>query len=241
MPKRSFVSSTQPVAIYNDKGVWPAGRAAIESLLSAQQIDWVEIGAGEINGGGLSQAGSFWLPGGWSGDYEERITPAGMENIRQFVRDGGCFVGICAGAFFASALITWEGESFDYPAGLFAGQTVGPLAGIAPWPQHAMTSIELDSRHPINAALASPRRQLYYGGPYFVLNGSQKVDIVARYAENGQPAAITFTYGAGCVFLTGLHFEAGPECVGRNEEEMGLLPAQGADWEFGGALLRWLF
>ncbi|MBN1313909.1 MAG: hypothetical protein JXA42_00505, partial [Anaerolineales bacterium] len=196
MPKRTPKSSRPQVAIYHDKGVWPSGRTAIESWLSAQQIDWVEICADEVNDEGLEQTDSFWLPGGWSGDYEERITPVGMENIRQFVRQGGRFVGICAGAFFASALITWEGESFDYPAGLFAGQTVGPVASIAPWPQHAMTSIELDPRHPINAALTTPRRQLYYGGPFFVPNGSQQVDIVAKYAENGQPAAITFPYGA---------------------------------------------
>ncbi len=236
----SPLSARPLVAIYHDQGVWPAGRIAIEQMLSLHHVPWLPLGADELNAGDLRGAGVFWLPGGWSGDYEERITPQGMEHIRRFVRAGGRLVGICAGAFFASTLIVWEGETFDYPMGLFAGQTVGPITEIAPWPQCAMTSIELNSRHPINATLTTPRQQLYYGGPIFVCNGFQAVDIVATYSTNGQVAAITFQYGEGRVFLTGLHFETGPECVGQEIRAAGILPTPGADWEFGRALLDWL-
>jgi glutamine amidotransferase-like uncharacterized protein len=228
------------VAIYHDQGVWPAGRTAIENMLTAHQVPWQSVDAQELNAGALSQVDVLWLPGGWSGDYEERIAARGMEHIRRFVRGGGRFVGICAGAFFASSLIVWEGETFDYPTGLFAGQAVGPLAEIAPWPQCAMTGLHLEPRHPINARLASPRRQLYYGGPIFVAGQVQAMDIVATYAANGEPAAITCRYGQGRVFLTGLHFETGPECLGQASHPAAAHPLQGADWEFGGALLDWL-
>jgi glutamine amidotransferase-like uncharacterized protein len=242
---RSIPSDThQPerprVAIYHGQGVWPAGRAAIEHMLMAHNVAWLPIGADELHAGDFGYADVFWLPGGWSGDYEERITPQGMEHIRQFVRAGGRFVGICAGAFFASRLIVWEGEMFDYPAGLFAGQAVGPIAEIAAWPQCAMADVDLEPRHPINATLITPRQQLYYGGPVFVPDDAQAVDIVATYSTNGQPAAVTFQYGQGRVFLTGLHFETGPGCVWRDGEVESAAPALGADWEFGKALLNWL-
>jgi glutamine amidotransferase-like uncharacterized protein len=228
------------MAIYRDQGVWPAGRAAIEHMLMAHNVAWLPIGADQLNAGDFGYADVFWLPGGWSGDYEERITPQGMEHIRQFVRAGGRFVGICAGAFFASRLIVWEGETFDYPAGLFAGHAVGPVAEIAAWPRCAMTSVELNPWHPITSALTTPRQQLYYGGPIFVPANAQEVEVVVRYAHNAQPAAIAFQYGRGRVFLTGLHFETGPECVGQDGKVEGAAPAPGADWEFGRALLSWL-
>jgi glutamine amidotransferase-like uncharacterized protein len=210
-------------------------------MLTTHKVAWLRVGAERLNAGELTEADVFWLPGGWSGDYEERITSQGMECIRQFVRTGGRFVGTCAGAFFASTFIVWEGEKFDYPTGLFAGQTVGPIAEIAPWPQCAMTGIDLETQHPINATLTTPRQQLYYGGPAFVPNGTQAVDVVATYVKNGEPAAISFQYGQGYVFLTGLHFEAGPDCVGQNIKAASTEPSPGADWEFGRALLGWLF
>ena len=43
----------------------------------------------------------------------------------------------------------------------------------------------------------------------------QPVDVVATYAQTGEPAAIAFQYGAGQVFLGGLHFEIGPDRVGQ--------------------------
>jgi len=228
------------VAIYYDQGVWPAGREAVEHMLTAHHVSWQRVNAKAVNGGDLAEFDVFWLPGGWSGDYWSRISGRGMEHLRQFVRQGGGFVGICAGAFFASALIVWEGESFDYPVGLFAGQTVGPVTEIAPWPQCAMTAIDLSPQHPVSSALSPIRRQLYYGGPVFVPNGNQPVEIVAAYAQTGEPAAITFQYGNGRVFLSGLHFETGTDCVGRDDGDVGVMPAPEADWEFGWALLDWL-
>ncbi len=228
------------VAIYRDQGVWPAGRAALEQMLTAFDVPWQPVKAEALNAGDLSCTDVLWLPGGWSGDYEAHIRPQGMEHIRQYVWAGGCFVGTCAGAFFASTLIVWDGEPFDYPTGLFAGQAVGPITEIAPWPHCVMAWIHLDSRHPINTSLTTPRQQLYYGGPIFVPNDTQAVDIVAKYVKNGEPAAIAFRYGRGRVFLTGLHFETGPECVEQDAKTADTTPSPGADWEFGRALLDWL-
>jgi glutamine amidotransferase-like uncharacterized protein len=232
-------SLSPKVAIYNDRGVWPVGRAAVENMLTALEVSWQLVSAKELNAGDL-QVDVLWLPGGWSGDYEEQITLQGMEHIRQFVHAGGRFVGICAGAFFASALIVWEGETFDYPFGLFAGEAVGPIVEIAPWPQRIMTSVHLETQHAMNITLATPRQQLYYGGPAFTPNNSQTIDIVATYAETGEPAAITLQYGTGRVFLTGLHFETGPECTGQENKSACTSSVHGADWEFGRALLDWL-
>ncbi len=238
----AFVSNPKSplVAVYCDQGAWPAGREAVEHMLTAHHQPWQRANAHIVNTGALEKFDVFWLPGGWSGDYWSRLSTQGMENLRQFVRQGGRFVGVCAGAFFASTILLWEGESFDYPIGLFAGQTAGPIAEIAPWPRCAMTAVNLDPEHPINASLSPTRQQLYYGGPTFVPHRDQPVDVIATYAQTGEPAAIVFQYGAGQVFLGGLHFEIGPDCVGQENSIQGIVPPLQADWEFGWAVLDWL-
>ena len=228
------------VAVYHDQGAWPVGREAVEHMLTARHLCWRRVNAKTVNGGQLDGFDVFWLPGGWSGDYEARISTQGMENLRRYVRAGGRFVGVCAGAFFASTLIIWENELLDYPVGIFAGQTVGPIAEIAPWPQCAMTTIRLKPGHPISAGLTQKRQQLYYGGPIFVPNVDQPVDVIATYAQTGGAAAVAFCYGKGKVFLGGLHFETGPSCVGREDGDVGIMPAPESDWEFGWAMLDWL-
>ena len=41
------------------------------------------------------------VPGGSAGQQAEELGPAGLGNIRQFVRRGGGYCGICAGAYLA--------------------------------------------------------------------------------------------------------------------------------------------
>lgn len=53
------------------------------------------------------------VPGGDPGEYCDPIGDAGMDNIRSFIKTGGGFIGVCAGAYFGIA---------DWYLGVFAAE-----------------------------------------------------------------------------------------------------------------------
>eukprot|EP01130_Rhizamoeba_saxonica_P003832 TRINITY_DN1588_c0_g1_i2.p1 TRINITY_DN1588_c0_g1~~TRINITY_DN1588_c0_g1_i2.p1 ORF type:complete len:213 (-),score=51.84 TRINITY_DN1588_c0_g1_i2:79-717(-) len=62
------------------------------------------------------------IPGGWVFDFETDLTPLGEQKINEFVKNGGGYLGICAGAFFAS------GDG--YPNARIEKKIIGGRAGI---------------------------------------------------------------------------------------------------------------
>jgi Biotin-protein ligase, N terminal len=47
------------------------------------------------------------FPGGTGGGQSKGLGEAGLKNVRQFVGDGGGYVGICAGAYLACSNFSW--------------------------------------------------------------------------------------------------------------------------------------
>ena len=62
-----------------------------------------QISAAQVCDGVLSEFTTLLVPGGFAPNIERALGDAGAEAIRAFVRSGGGFVGICAGAFLGSA------------------------------------------------------------------------------------------------------------------------------------------
>lgn len=225
-----------PIAIYHDEGVWLDGLIATERMLDWMGIPWEEVNAEELNRG-LSGFAAFWLPGGWAPDYLERIRASGREAILKLIQEGGAYIGVCAGAYYAASTVVWEGKRYPYPLGLFQGAVVGPE--IYPWPHYGMVELEL-TEQPINAGLPREEWVLLYGGGHFEPAEGQEVEVVARYRETGWPAAIAFSYGQGRVLLLGVH----PE-IEEDDDRDGTRFAQhlddhGSDWPWMRAAVEWL-
>jgi len=55
----------------------------------------------EIRSGKLSNFDVLINGGGREGKIRRNITDSGLEKIREFVKSGGGFIGICAGAYLA--------------------------------------------------------------------------------------------------------------------------------------------
>lgn len=258
------------VAVYNDakaplgmRGVWNDDVTAVAHMLSSFGLSSREIGFDELNNPKFPLSGVYRalvVPGGWAAWYNYWINKAGKDKIREFVRDGGGYVGICAGAFFAVDKIVWAGVEYDNRAGynayfqmtgydldLFPGTAIGPIAAIADWyiKPKDMTQIELA---PDRKALAGyPGKELgeihlYWGGPYFefIPDGSETVE--ARYAVNGQPAIVSRKFGKGRLVLLGTH----PE-IEENSDRDGVkdlfkdgLDDRGSDWDLVKVLVNWV-
>lgn len=207
------------VAVY-DGGSGYVGTSPLYSSMAALywMFNWMNasvdiVNAANISDGVLEEYDLVAVPGGWAYDYYVDLGTAGINQIRSFVEEGGAYVGMCAGAFFACEETVWteEGytESIHYGLSLFSGSGIGPIVGIADWPDYVITEITVNTsleEFRLGGELES-RSVMYYGGPYFVLDGFQNVTVLARYEYNDEPAMVAFEYGAGRVFLSGPHPE----------------------------------
>lgn len=270
----SFALSGADVAVYNDvdapvdpitgakrSGVWQDGITAIKCML-----DWMGFSHEEITYQDLNNASHnlthlykiLLFPGGFAYWYNYWISIFGKNRIRNFANSGGGYFGICAGSFFASEDVVWEGiyygdnymynaygELTGYDLDLFPGTATGPINGIAPWPASGMTKINFQKESEILSGYRTPpfsEEMLYYGGPFFTLDQNANVTILGNFDYNQEPALVAFTYGSGRIVLTGPHSEieenSQRDCITIDgESEMTYI---GANWELTFHLLKWI-
>ena len=97
------------VALYCDEGSLK-GAASIEKCLAAEpeQFQWNHVTAKEIRQDVLQGYDVVVLGGGSGSKIAKTLEVAGREKLRKFVEDGGGYLGICAGAYLASADYDWS-------------------------------------------------------------------------------------------------------------------------------------
>ena len=209
---RLFVDTDKQVevGIYADAGAHPNAVRAAAAACMAANLRVRPLTKGQINDGSFAKKiRCLLMPGGWAAHYVRDIDAEGREYIRRFIKTGGGYVGVCAGAYFACATVQWDGTDLDYPLDLVACKAVGPVAAIAPWPKHAVTGIEIDARSTLGQGLGGKRQAFYLGGCAFDFGAKppSRATVLARYTAGGAPAVVTLTHGRGKVFLTGPHLE----------------------------------
>lgn len=175
--------------------------------------------ASDIIGGILDDARLFVMPGGADLYYCEKLNGAGNTAIKKWVRDGGTYLGICAGAYYACASITWaEGTAQEITGprelAFFPGRAVGPVYDFIEdhnidksWYGIAPVTVNGGTRH-----------EFYAGGPYFCDAESHgNVRVIARYHSlPGTPAAaVDCAVGRGRAVLCGPHPEYGLDSLNR--------------------------
>lgn len=97
------------VAIYDpSEGPARGPRNLLELLTPEAGFDSERIRPERIREGGLGGFHVLIMPGGSGSQQAEMLGAEGREAIRQFVRHGGGYVGICAGSYLASAQYSWS-------------------------------------------------------------------------------------------------------------------------------------
>lgn len=94
------------VFIYNGPGTVLVTQACetFKKFLSSytiQKISPQEVCAGQW----VYQAALFVMPGGTDISYTEQLNGLGNDQIKIFVKNGGTYLGICGGAFYASSTV----------------------------------------------------------------------------------------------------------------------------------------
>ncbi|MBS1960522.1 MAG: hypothetical protein JST80_13680 [Bdellovibrionales bacterium] len=134
-----------------------------------------------------------WVqPGGVANEALYTMSEKLSKALKNFIKNGGGYVGFCAGAFMATDYI---GGTKDEGLGIIPGWSPLYHGG------YALEEVKWQGK----------KRTIYYeGGPYFYgydKDPKTPVEVTATY-ETGDAAAIRASFGKGRVWVTGLHPEA---------------------------------
>ena len=162
-----------------------------------------------LEGNWKKRASLFIMPGGRDLPYHADLQGVGNAHIRQFVEEGGAYLGICAGAYYGCKQVEFDqGSSLEVCGGrelcFFSGKAVGPAYGTG--------TFDYNSAKGARAALLTTEIgniHVYYDGGCFFEGDLTDCKILARYAElPGKPAAIIeCKVGKGKAILSGVHLE----------------------------------
>lgn len=161
---------------------------------------------------------SIWIqPGGRVKSQAEAMSPELLQKIKEFVFQGGGYVGFCAGGFLATEKFGWKNidpttkKKIPYEsAGL----------GILPGKSLLYTGFDKQLSGDLISQVAptiwnNQTRHIYWElGPYFNSSSTKKAEILSYYlnkeGQNDTKHALTIRsqFGQGKVFVTGVHPEA---------------------------------
>jgi biotin--protein ligase len=207
------------ILIYNDEGASAVCVNALVDFLSEknnvacvsgnqlQQDDWIK------------QTKTLIMPGGRSMPFYEKLSSAGNKNIRQFVEQGGTYIGICAGAYYAcTETIFAKGLPLELilPGELhfFSGRAIGPVFADEDFAYHSEKGARVVAVCWKNGEIFS---SYFNGGCYFEPT-DDGVEILSHYIHNNLPAVIRCKVGQGQAILSGIHPELAYHDIPNNDD-----------------------
>jgi glutamine amidotransferase-like uncharacterized protein len=231
-------------AIYHDNGAgtWEDGIVAFEKFLDWKGLSHNRVTANDINTTEIkNNYKAIYFSGGDADYYNADINSTGILNIQEFINEGGAYIGMCAGAEFASDSLIWYDYRIDYPLDLFQGISIGPIDDIAVWPNNCMTTVTMNHNNDINQFEPGTEDILYWGGSIFSPYEDTEFDTVATFnGFNDELAIINFTYGSGRVLLISPHPEIEENSTRDGVNVASNLDDNGTDWNFLWTATDWL-
>lgn len=82
----------------------------VEFALNELEIPFIEIDEDDIKEGKLNDCSVLIIPGGYTEEYVNYLSKEGFDAIREFVFNGGGYIGICAGAYLAAEQVEVPGK-----------------------------------------------------------------------------------------------------------------------------------
>ena len=101
------------VAVYSDAGAGRSETDLVKALKANSQVELHRVTAEQIRGGILNGMDVLIHPGGSGSKQGQALGPDGRDVVRSFVKEGGGFIGVCAGAYLASADYEWSLSLLD--------------------------------------------------------------------------------------------------------------------------------
>jgi glutamine amidotransferase-like uncharacterized protein len=220
------------IAVYNDRGVETSQDSfiALKNMFIWMGATVDYLNADKIRRGELKNYDLLCMPGGFALYYESELGTDGMNNINQFVENGGSYFGICGGSQFAT----------ESALGLFNGSYMSPLPGLGLDTFLINVTINRNSTGPDLSKEPIQYATLYWGSGYFQGEDMSNIISIASYPAYNKSGMIAFTCGNGKVFLSSPHpeFEEGNDRDGT--ESFDYLNDPDSEWNLLLKVSRWL-
>jgi glutamine amidotransferase-like uncharacterized protein len=201
-PSQSTAAGARPLALVyrgpaSSPGI-PADTASFLRTCSQRfRVEYCGPRDQPVDAATLAKTSLFVQPGGGNdfvGAWRSVKTYAGP--LREFIRNGGRYLGICMGGYLAGS-----GPGFNLLPGNCDDYTKTRGAEV-----HDERNAVIAVRWPVPHHRPT-RRVFYQDGPYFWLNRDAGGQVLARYT-NGHIAAMVVPFGQGTVGVCGPHSEA---------------------------------
>lgn len=96
------------VAIYDRTGKSKGPTTPAKLITEEKGFEVTRVSGEAIRDGAIRDADVVIFPGGSGSSQAKHLEDVGCEEVRRFVREGGGYVGICAGSYLASAEYPWS-------------------------------------------------------------------------------------------------------------------------------------
>ena len=221
----AFSQKENTVYVYQDEGV--SEESLKQTILTFQRLikkyAVVTINAKQVKEGVWTKnAILFVMPGGADLPYVTKLNGQGNEVIKQYVTNGGSFLGICAGSYYGSSYVEFDKNGplevlGDRELGFFKGSAIGPI--LAPYDYKTQSGSRAAAIHTTLPNVT--RTMVFYNGGGFFENAEQypNTKVIGTY-DNNLPAIILINYGKGKVLLSGVHFEYDPSLLNSKDQHI---------------------
>lgn len=172
----------------------------VEVALDELALPHGEVDERDVRSGRLDKCSLLIVPGGQTAQCVAALGAEGFEHIREFVADGGGYVGICAGAYIAARRVEVPGR----PQGL----DIIEIENVRSAGTEVRTIFVTQPDHPIVEGCGGELRIWYQNGP--LIEAGEGVETLAVY-EDGSAAIVCSTYGEGRVVIFSPHPEGSLE------------------------------
>ncbi len=208
---RGLVAAEIPVikvAVYDDKGATGKGIPCVTEIMGkTADIKLTKFKGADIAAGALKGYDLVMFTGGSGSAEAGGLGEKGREEVREFVRNGGGYVGICAGAYLACS-------GFEWGVGVLNAKTVS-----SKW-RRGQGEVKIEGE--AFGEKLSDRGIRYSNGPIIkadVRKDLPEFEVLLAFrtelAENdtpvgvmvNAPAMVRSTYGLGRVFTSSPHPE----------------------------------
>jgi glutamine amidotransferase-like uncharacterized protein len=158
----------------------------------------------------LDNATLLIMPGGADLYFCEKLNGVSNQKIKKFVSNGGSYLGICAGAYYACASLDWNNGEIDgtRELALYDGTATGP---VFEWVEKPDSIYDGSWIKAVKIKTSTGKEFLtnYNGGPLFSEPTTESVEVIARYSElpDTPPAIIKGRHGKGHYILSSSHIE----------------------------------
>jgi glutamine amidotransferase-like uncharacterized protein len=213
-PRSASSRGVAPVLLFTGTGTSPDDVAAIVTILNSSHLSYSTVNSFQLNWMAESQISAYRLlvvPGGNFVNMGNSLTAGTAANVRNAVKGGMNYLGICAGGFLAG-IFPAPYNSFNLSSGVKFGFYFPEKNGSLPghWSDlygfHPEVGPRYETRKAavrITTAEGPALDQYWESGPRFTGWG----EVVGKYPD-GTPAIVQGSVGQGWVILSGVHPEA---------------------------------